>query len=72
MHRSGSEYDVTIQFRNNKYTWEVRNPAYDLWNRQSVPYSTKYEAETAEAVIELLKPCRRKQYLANGNFYKED
>ena len=73
VHVRGSEYTVTVYLRGNKYTWEVRNPNYNPWNtRESLPFATKYEAETAEAVIELLKPCRRKQYLANGNFYKED
>ena len=55
------------------YTWEIRNPLYDpMPYHSNQPYSKKYEAETVEAVIELLKPNKRYKYLANGNLYGKD
>ena len=74
---SGQERSVTVYYRptetSDRYTWEILNPLYDSRAyRNSQPYYTKYEASKIEDVIELLKPNKRYQYLANGNLYGKD
>lgn len=73
----GVKDSVAVYYRDkdgvDHYEWEILNPLYDSRAyRNSQPYYTKYEASKIEDVIELLKPNKRYQYLANGNLYGKD
>ncbi|MER2009186.1 MAG: hypothetical protein ABS939_17185 [Psychrobacillus sp.] len=69
--------------RDGRFYYEYKNPNYNprnYWNRYSNlndgkevddRYYLRVEFESAEEVIEKLKPLRKRKYLANGKIYSE-